>query len=429
MVHKSVLLSAMILITFLATAQVLGGQTSYTPKDLTFTVFSDGFVSVDYIVDIDPTMPRVNVTLFGHMYQDLTVEDQDGLPLDYSTTIDGLAISTLGATSAIVSFTTPELTNKSAEIWAFSSSTPISSSIILPENATVVGLSAAPLALENLDGRQLLTMPAGYTEIDYMIGVEGTREGALALINDAENTVQDIRSRGVVVDDAESLLQQARKAFNSGAYSDAERLASESKTSALQADAMATAAKQAIDEASTSIAEARSEGRTNGIDDAESLLEESQSAYASGDYETAKALADQARDASVAATAPIDVYLWIGLGAAAVAASTFIILFLRKRRKPVAKETDVPGEAVDLDALIRRRPDLRPEDREALKFLFDSGGEAFATAIRERFNMPRTSAWRMIRRLQREGLVEVKNVGGQSLVRMRPRRRAGGEGR
>jgi uncharacterized membrane protein len=59
--------------------------------------------------------------------------------------------------------------------------------------------------------------------------------------------------------------------------------------------------------------------------------------------------------------------------------------------------------------------------------LSDNGGEAFAAEIRDRFNVPRTSLWRMIRRLEREEVVEVQNIGGQSLVRISPRYAIGGD--
>ena len=51
----------------------------------------------------------------------------------------------------------------------------------------------------------------------------------------------------------------------------------------------------------------------------------------------------------------------------------------------------------------------------------DNGGESFAAEIRERFKVPRTSLWRMIRRLEREEVAEVQNIGGQSLVRISSR--------
>ena len=56
------------------------------------------------------------------------------------------------------------------------------------------------------------------------------------------------------------------------------------------------------------------------------------------------------------------------------------------------------------------------DDREVLKYLAENDGEAFAFDIRDRFDIPRTSAWRMIQRLQRYEVVDERKIGGQSLI-------------
>jgi len=55
-----------------------------------------------------------------------------------------------------------------------------------------------------------------------------------------------------------------------------------------------------------------------------------------------------------------------------------------------------------------------------LKYLAEYGGEAFANEIRERFDLPRTSGWRLIRRLERYEIVEERKLGGQSLISIKP---------
>ncbi|MFQ6053154.1 MAG: helix-turn-helix transcriptional regulator [Candidatus Bathyarchaeia archaeon] len=400
-------------------------QSTVAPRRLVFAVYADGYVAVDYLVAVDPTRVRENITLFGSMYQDLTVEDQDGLPLDYASMDGGLTVDTLGSTSVLVSYVTPELTDKSAQIWVFSVSTPIDSNVLLPEGATIVGLNVVPLAMGSLDGSPLLTMPAGDVEVSYTIGIVGTREHALALIKDAESTIEAIKEGGVVVAEAEALLQQAYAAFDAERYAEAELFAGEAKASALNAESEASSARGAMDAASESIAAARGEGRTVGLDGAEELLQQAEDAYNAGNYMDARALAEQSQAAAAEATAPGRPYAWVpvGLGAAALVLAV-VALALRRRRPP----PEEPMGAVDLDLLFERHPDLRLDDREVIRFLIESGGEAFAAEIRERFGIPRTSAWRMIRRLQREGIVEVRNVRGQSLVRIRPRYREGGGG-
>jgi uncharacterized membrane protein len=71
---------------------------------------------------------------------------------------------------------------------------------------------------------------------------------------------------------------------------------------------------------------------------------------------------------------------------------------------------------VELELLFEEHPELRIDDREALRFMAEHGGEAFAHEVRERFDIPRTSAWRMVQRLQRFEVIEERKVGGQSLL-------------
>ncbi len=79
-----------------------------------------------------------------------------------------------------------------------------------------------------------------------------------------------------------------------------------------------------------------------------------------------------------------------------------------------------------LDRLFEEHPHLRLDDKEVLRFIAESGGEVFAAELRERFKVPRTSLWRMIRRLEREEVVDVSTIGGQSLVKISQTYREGG---
>jgi len=403
--------------------QAVVAQPSYTSRELVFTVYADGVVAVDYTADVDPTLARVNITLFGSLYQDLIVEDQDGLPLDFSAIDSGLIVDTLASTSVSFYYVTPDLTDKSAQIWVFSVSTNISSSVLLPEGSTIVGINVDPLTMSSLDGRPVLTMPAGEVEVTYTVGIVGTREHALALIKDAESTIETVKAQGIVAEEAETLLQQAYDALNANQYVEAEQHAAQSKISAQSAESAASSAEEAINSVSTSISAARDEGRTVGLDDAEGLLQQAEDAFEAGDYTGAEALAENAQASAAEARAPETPYTWVVLGAAVVALALVVVVFTL-RRKP---EAEVKGE-IDLEALFEEKPHLRFDDRDVIRFLAESGGEAFATEIRERFSIPRTSAWRMIRRLQREGIVDVRSVGGQSMVRIRSRYRVEGGG-
>lgn len=55
-------------------------SSDYMPTRLFFTVYGDGVVDVDYMVDVDPTLVKVKVPVFGAILRDVLVVDQDGIP-------------------------------------------------------------------------------------------------------------------------------------------------------------------------------------------------------------------------------------------------------------------------------------------------------------------------------------------------------------
>jgi uncharacterized membrane protein len=421
---RSRLIIVLTLTLFLAAAPYSFGQEQYSPRELTFVVYQDGYVAVDYYVDVDPTKARVNVTIFGSQCLDLMVEDQDGLPLDSSQHDSVLTIDTLGSASVLISYVTMDLTGKSGQIWSLMVETPVSSVIFLPVGVTIVSLSTVPLAMGSIDGGLLITMPVGNVEIEYKISLVGTREHALLVIKDAESTIQEVKAGGIITEEADSLLQQAAQAFEAGNYTGAEHLAEQAKASALNTKNAAASASAAMDAAETAITAAEQAGRTVGLEEAESLLQQAETSYASGEYAEAEALAEQAQSKAASAETPekegIPI-LWIGIILVVVAAGVFAFL---RMRKPVPRAA--LKYSFDLDALFDAHPYLRLDDKEVLRFLADAGGEAFAAEIRDRFDVPRTSLWRMIRRLEGEGIVDVEAIGGQSLVRISSKYRSGG---
>ena len=51
-------------------------------------LYADGAADIEYKVDVDPTLARVNITLFGDTFEDFIAKDQEDTLLDYITTGD-----------------------------------------------------------------------------------------------------------------------------------------------------------------------------------------------------------------------------------------------------------------------------------------------------------------------------------------------------
>jgi hypothetical protein len=69
--------------------------------------------------------------------------------------------------------------------------------------------------------------------------------------------------------------------------------------------------------------------------------------------------------------------------------------------------------------ILIEKPHLRPEDQQVLKFLAEKEGAVFESEIRTKFQIPKTTIWRLVKRLEREELVEIRKAGGQNLIKLR----------
>jgi uncharacterized membrane protein len=102
-------------------------------------------------------------------------------------------------------------------------------------------------------------------------------------------------------------------------------------------------------------------------------------------------------DGVISHTFPVEI-----LVAAAVAAvSILVAVFVLLRRKRFNVET-----------IFRAHPQLIQEEKDVIRFLAEKEGKAFEAEIRERFpDIPRTSLWRLVRRLEKLEIVRVKKIG------------------
>ena len=69
--------------------------------------------------------------------------------------------------------------------------------------------------------------------------------------------------------------------------------------------------------------------------------------------------------------------------------------------------------------------DLRPDDVQVLNFIQEKGGKVLEPEIRMRFALPKTSAWRQIKRLERLGYLKVTKVGSQNQIEILKERAPG----
>ena len=350
-----------------AAVQPSRAQTSsgYSPQSLLLTVYADGKVDVEYVISVDPLLASVEVHLPGKFYESMLVVDENGLPLDYSIVENEnkVIVYTLGAKEATLYYTTSDLTNKAGGIWTLNVVSPISFVTRLPPDATVVALSDAPISIWVGENYYFIQMPPGAQEISYTLGAAGSRDRALTLISEAQQLVEKARAAGAEVSQAEAKLEKAKIALDGGNYGEAELLASE--------------AKQLADQA----------------------------------------LASLPGGAAPTPTTPAFPWWLVGAGVAVLIAASFVFLKLRKG-KGTTTAYERKFRQIDVRKILEKKGHLSPEDREAVEFIASAGGEVFEAELREKFRLPKSTAWRMAKRLKKEGIVEIERVGGQNLIRL-----------
>jgi len=120
---------------------------------------------------------------------------------------------------------------------------------------------------------------------------------------------------------------------------------------------------------------------------------------------------------------PLDNSL-IFIGGAIASAGIIGAIFLRKFQRTSKKIETVQTQKVsietpDPETIFRLRPNLRVDDKEIINFIFNNGGQALESELRKKFLQPRTTMWRAVKRLERQGIIEIVKKDLQNLVKLR----------
>lgn len=348
-VFRTTVFTMLFLLTLLISipCQVFSQVTS-TPTTLSLMVYSDGIIHVSYTLAVGQIVPSVNVTLFGLMYENLIVFDENGTFLDYSLDAPIIVVDSLGARSIRLEWDALDLTNKTSGIWALTIDAPITFKVTFPKNTTILDLSEIPLEIMFLDPA-ILIMPSNLQTISYVVGTITPKERARETLDTVAAIINNIKASGVNTAAAEALLLTAETAFSTGNYMLAETLANEA------------------------------------LEKAYELQEETQSF-------------------------PTHLLILV-LGSVIIIA---ISLFLVRR---------VRGGKVDVEEVLKGYPWLRSDQQEIIRFLAEKKDGIFESDLRQAFDIPKSSMWRLIKRLEDEEIVTVTQLRGQNYIKLKKQKR------
>lgn len=395
------------------------------PETLFLTVYADGYVYVDYTLRVDPTFPTQNITVFGQVLEYFLVVDKDGLPLDYSMVNSIISVYSLGSDEIKLTYLTQDLTSKEGRFWTLSLVAPINIVIIFPVNTTIISLNQVPEMIEIRDNRVELLMNSSLIEVTYVKGVIGTKEHAQIVLDVAEKTIMAVKSFSIIITEAEAKLQDGENAFELGDYVKAETLGYEAKKLAIQINQTATQAHVNIDEAEGAIAKAQNEGRIIGLSEAQDLLNQANNMYVIGGYLQASNLATQAKTEAEKAEMfrsqeADESFLFFGVfGAILISIIVFGFFFYRSRKKPKVPELKKKKRQIDAERIFKIHKDLMPEERQAIQFLVENNGEVFEAELYDHVKLPRTTTWRLVKRLEGMGIVRITKFRRQNLIRVK----------
>ncbi len=335
-------------------------------RTIDFIIYQDGSTHVFYQTEADPLSPDFTVKLFGDTIENFVAQDENGLLLETNMKDNIATIETFGASSLTIDYDTHDLVSKDGKIWSFTVDAPLEHTVLMPKNTVIVGMNTIPQSIEIIDEQSYLLLPLGHTEISYSFGISGSAQTALDVINDARNSIEQIKNNGIQTPLADTKLDEALIAYDNGRFTDATDLANEAKNLAIQ--------------------EQTSTNQSNS-------------------------------------TSSNSIIIIIGVVAAAIASA----VILKRRKSIVIKETlavtskqeKTVYQTLDKETIFVLRPNLRNDDKELISFIVDNGGQAYESELRKKFLQPRTTMWRAVKRLEREGIVEIEKKESQNLVKLK----------
>ena len=110
-----------------------------------------------------------------------------------------------------------------------------------------------------------------------------------------------------------------------------------------------------------------------------------------------------------------------------IAAAAIIAAVVVKKRKTSRIETPTVDQKVqqpkpqslDPETIFSVKRDLREDDKEIINFLSANGGQAYESELRKKFLQPRTTMWRAVKRLERQGIIEIEKKDLQNIVKLK----------
>jgi len=351
-------------------------ESEFQVESTNLQIYRDGLVRVTQTLSVNETLPAVTLPLLNSSVNNFIVLDENQTVLDYEVDGVNLTVFTLGATSVSLQYDTNSLTMKDAEVWTFLVDTPYNLTVQLPEESTVIYLSEPPTAIDTEGNKITLSLFPSQWEISYIFPLTPPADFQ---ISDLEVTPHEVEAGEEVI----VSVKITNVGGQTGSYTLQlliNQTTEETKTVTLEEGASTTTEFKIIKQ-------------TLGTYNIEidGLVDEFTVSAASSNGTHSDLI-------------PIE-YL---VAAAAAAAAIIFVVFLLFRR------------GYNIEKIFKMHPRLNKEEKSVIEFLAENEGKAFESQIRERFpDIPRTSLWRLVKRLEKLEIIRVKKIGLENQVELK----------
>ena len=439
-------------------------QVQYQVNSIFIGILSNGDSIVQYDLRMKNNTNEITLPLIGGNISDILVKNYLSKYLGYTfnSVTNEIKINTQNESQLRITYQTPGLVNKQEREWSFFINSAFPFTVKLPNDAVVTNLGEqSPSLIRKLGGQNLLSFDKGKISIDYVIGYAGTREQAIISISSAELDLAKAESEhlGINLDEVKSILNTAKTAVNQSNFIEAERLANNASDISRSIAESFEASKDMISNATRKVEDAQA--MNTDASQASEFISKSNIEFSQGNYPKALEYAtlavnslDVTKKEQISLSSSSSTFLFLIPLAASV--GLFIIVKYRSKILPHLQSTRFKKDTLNNDLtsntlkennltekqspikeqikidsstqsdlhrlvadVVKQKGNLKPEEREILFFISEKEGAAFEGEIRNKFILPKTSLWRLIKRLEREDLIEVTKIGGQNLIKLK----------
>ena len=366
-----------IFILLLSVTVAAADETEFQVESTNLQIYRDGLVRVTQTLIVNDTVPAVTLPLLNSSVNNFIVLDENQTVLDYDVDGINLTVFTLGTTSVSLQYDTDSLTKKDFGVWSLIVDTPYNLTVLLPEESTVVYLSEMPTSIDTEGNKITLSLFPSQWEISYIF----------PLVPPADFQISDLDVTPSEVEAGEEVTVSVRitnVGGQTGSYTVPliiNQTTEDTKTVTLEKGASNTTEFKIIKQ---------TPGKYNV--EIAGLVDEFTVKAASSNGGTSNLI-------------PVE---YLVAAAVAVAAIFVAAFFLVRKRGP------------NVENIFTVHPQLNKEEKDVIRFLADNERKAFESQIREQFpDIPRTSLWRLVRRLEKLEIVKVKKIGLENQVELK----------